>query len=315
MRISDFEEFIVFGKHLNFSRAADELFISQPSLSNHISAMERELGFELVRRGRPLEFTPAGKQFYMEVTQLLGTYHESVQRCKTIALRAAGKLVFERPIDTGGVTRYYEQELLEFVKARPHVGIREIVTDGQNLIDVLQNGEADIGVVFDRGQLDEFPQFNGVIDQVPLYGEIDFGRSVWLDRDHPLAAKQVVQFSDLAGANVLIPANARYQIVQHFLDHMSRRFGFRMNYVSHPGSLYESIMSVRPDEIEILGNDDLEKPLYNFHEHRVFRDLECPGLTLHPCFVFLRENDNPAVQVFREFALAFNAEHLRTFDY
>ena len=49
---------------LNFSRAAENLFISQPTLSYQIKTLEDEMGFRIFdRKGKVVQLTPAGAQF------------------------------------------------------------------------------------------------------------------------------------------------------------------------------------------------------------------------------------------------------------
>ena len=51
-------------KTLNFNRAAENLFISQPTLTYQIKALEDEIGFPLFdRSGKGAALTPAGEQF------------------------------------------------------------------------------------------------------------------------------------------------------------------------------------------------------------------------------------------------------------
>src|SRR5262245_54064307 len=48
-------------RHLNFTKAANELHVTQSALSQRIGALESELGFPLfLRRGRQIELTPRG---------------------------------------------------------------------------------------------------------------------------------------------------------------------------------------------------------------------------------------------------------------
>lgn len=57
--------FMVAGKYMNFSKAADTLFISQPAVSRHIINLEKELNTQLFdRNAKPIAFTPAGKEYY-----------------------------------------------------------------------------------------------------------------------------------------------------------------------------------------------------------------------------------------------------------
>lgn len=64
--------FVAVAEKLNFSRAAEELFISQPALSARISALEEEWGVPLFRRTRQKVFlTPAGSAVLPDVREIL----------------------------------------------------------------------------------------------------------------------------------------------------------------------------------------------------------------------------------------------------
>ena len=66
----------------SYTKAAEELFISQPSLSNAIHALEKELGVSLIDRSRqPLRFTFEGERFMWHVYKILeGWRHNRVRR-------------------------------------------------------------------------------------------------------------------------------------------------------------------------------------------------------------------------------------------
>ncbi len=88
MRTEIVEEFLVFSRHLNFSRAAEELHITQPNLSKHMADLEREVGVELIDRktrgkNRPL-LSPAGKYFAEEMSYLESSFQSILKRCRTI---------------------------------------------------------------------------------------------------------------------------------------------------------------------------------------------------------------------------------------
>ena len=63
--------FLMVAEELNITRAAERLYISQQSLSNHISNMERELNVKLFTRSPKLSLTYAGNQLVATATQIL----------------------------------------------------------------------------------------------------------------------------------------------------------------------------------------------------------------------------------------------------
>src|SRR5215218_2572484 len=69
--------FAAVARQRSFSRAAAELYVSQPAISKHVAALEAELGKQLVIRGRrPLALTPAGEvlaDYVLRAESLLAT--------------------------------------------------------------------------------------------------------------------------------------------------------------------------------------------------------------------------------------------------
>lgn len=88
-------EFLVFSKTLNYSLAAKELYISNTTLSAHVSALENEIGAPLVRkRSAQLSLTPAGTALILYGRDLLKKVDECIEGCKdadrlTIAISIA----------------------------------------------------------------------------------------------------------------------------------------------------------------------------------------------------------------------------------
>ena len=78
---------------LNFTQAADELFMSQSVLSRQISAMEDELGFQLFSRtSKSVTLTPSGRAFYNSVKPMLGKYDTLIKTCRDMACGFYGSL-------------------------------------------------------------------------------------------------------------------------------------------------------------------------------------------------------------------------------
>jgi len=88
MRTEVVHEFLVFTRHLSFSRAAEELHISQPNLSKHMADLVREVGVLLIDRtthgkNRPT-LTQAGKYFSEEAAFLESSMQSVLERCRAI---------------------------------------------------------------------------------------------------------------------------------------------------------------------------------------------------------------------------------------
>ena len=70
MNLSQLYYFRKLAEVKHYTHAAEELFISQPTLSNSISQLERELGIPLFEReGRKIKLTKYGEEFYQYATE------------------------------------------------------------------------------------------------------------------------------------------------------------------------------------------------------------------------------------------------------
>jgi LysR family transcriptional regulator, glycine cleavage system transcriptional activator len=68
-------------RHLSFTRAAQELFVTQPAISREVKTLEEQLGQALFRRvNRSLEMTPAGQELYRAVDEALGLIDAATRR-------------------------------------------------------------------------------------------------------------------------------------------------------------------------------------------------------------------------------------------
>ena len=63
--------FNITAEELSFTKAAKRLFITQQSLSNHISRLENEFGVTLFNRTQPMTLTEAGQSLYQSIRSLL----------------------------------------------------------------------------------------------------------------------------------------------------------------------------------------------------------------------------------------------------
>src|SRR6185503_1724179 len=62
MEMHQVRYFLAVARTLNFTRAADDCYVAQPSLTRAIKQLEAELGGELFRRERPVQLTELGER-------------------------------------------------------------------------------------------------------------------------------------------------------------------------------------------------------------------------------------------------------------
>lgn len=92
MNFQHLKYFLMVAEELNITRAAERLYISQQSLSNHISNLERELETKLFTRAPKLSLTYAGEQFAETATQILDLHSQYLVKVGDINRNYIGTL-------------------------------------------------------------------------------------------------------------------------------------------------------------------------------------------------------------------------------
>lgn len=93
MNLSQLYYFRKLAEVKHYTHAAEELFISQPTLSNSISQLEKELGIPLFKReGRTIKLTRYGAEFYEYATEALNALEKGIALAKEHAGSPTGSI-------------------------------------------------------------------------------------------------------------------------------------------------------------------------------------------------------------------------------
>lgn len=136
------EYFLVAAEELNFTKAAKRLFISQQSLSNHISNLEKEFGIILFNRTTPLTLTYAGQALKNRARQMLTLKEETYQELADIKDFSVGQLTIGVSHTRG---RVILPEILPVYKERfPNIDLCLVEGNSSKLAQDLLHGEINL---------------------------------------------------------------------------------------------------------------------------------------------------------------------------
>jgi LysR family transcriptional regulator, glycine cleavage system transcriptional activator len=122
-------------RHLSFTRAAGELFLTQSAVSRQIQALEAFVGMPLFeRRHKALALTPAGDAYYRTVAQTLGELREATRRLKET--RTGHVLTVTTTVSFAAL--WLVPRLSRFRKEHPHVDVR--ITATHEVVDLEREG-------------------------------------------------------------------------------------------------------------------------------------------------------------------------------
>jgi LysR family cys regulon transcriptional activator len=150
--------------NFNLTEVGNALFTSQSGVSKHIKDLEDELGVELfVRKGkRLLGLTDPGRELLVIVERILLDSNNIKNLVEQYSQRDEGQLTV---IATHTQARYsLPQVITEFKKEFPKVHLKLHQAGPAEIVSMLLNGEADIGVateaLADVTKLDSFPYYS-----------------------------------------------------------------------------------------------------------------------------------------------------------
>lgn len=144
MNLSSFRYFHVLARERNFTRAAQQLHISQQTLSSHIASLEEELGCKLVVRRVPLELTYAGTVFLRYSKQILDNMKNLHREFCDITANQKGVLRIGIASTRGRAVM--PLLITRFQKQYPNIEIQLSEDVNQALHHNLLNGEVDIAI-------------------------------------------------------------------------------------------------------------------------------------------------------------------------
>lgn len=189
MDIHQLEVFIAAARYMNFTEAAQRLFMVQSAVSHSITTLEKELGLKLfTRRNNQLSLTPAGEIFLKDAYQITSIARTSVAKMQGVQNGEIGHLhvgfVLPQMVDC------FVPNFRSFSVNYPNVETRYTAYDCITLARHLEEGRVDVAF----GREDSFIK-NEKFRWKSLYID-DF--VVVMEKSHPLAGRRRVRPAELA---------------------------------------------------------------------------------------------------------------------
>src|ERR1700742_1663230 len=145
MELRQLEYFVAVARHRSFTRAAEEIYVTQPALSQQIRRLEAELGLTLLSRtSQGVELTPAGADLFERAESILG---EVAQARAELDQHAGVERGMVRVAAPAGDALGLAHVLADFHGEHP--GIRLALRQGSTdeVVGLVQRGGADLAVV------------------------------------------------------------------------------------------------------------------------------------------------------------------------
>ncbi len=200
---------IELAKTLNFSRAAENLFISQPTFSYQIRLLEEEIGFTVFERsGRGAALTPAGAQFVSFLAGMREDLKRAVEQGQNFGAKYRDSVSIMLPVRQA--VYFLPEAMRLFARSHPDVQIAPKFRY-EHSMEAFMRSEADILFA-----LHEQARHIAGVNEHDL-----FESRVYLitQRDDPLAKKDLVAEGDIYGRTLMVGGGSPTALrnVQHRL--------------------------------------------------------------------------------------------------
>ena len=195
MTIQQIKYVIAISEAGSYNKAAELLYLAQPTLTNSVRDLEKELGITVFNRGgRGVSLTNDGIEFVHYAKQVAQQYDRLLEK-----YGRDGKLKKKFGISSqhySFAVKSFVEMVQEFDMEEYEFAIRETKTS--EVIDDVSSGRSEIGIIylsdFNRKAIEKILRVNSL----EFHHLIDCSAYVYLWKGHPLADRKSIRFEDLA---------------------------------------------------------------------------------------------------------------------
>lgn len=259
MELRHLEYFLMVSNELHFTKAAEKLGISQPTLSHQIKMLENEVGYPLFNRiGKKIELTKIGEIVRQETLNIKGSIHCMSSQIEAMKELEIGEL--RVAVLPGEITDLTSTLCIRFNQLYRNIKVFIDTTD-QVESAVLEN-RADFGIGFHL-------KSNDLLQVNKLYEEEFYLISNKQNRE------QKVPFSSvLSGPLILFPNKHQCRKI---LDQTSYEIGKQLEPIVETSSIQSILNLVRNG----VGRSIVSRTLFEFYDTKdlFYQHIEKPSLT------------------------------------
>ena len=194
---------------LNFSRAADNLFVSQPTFSYQIKLLEEEVGFTIFERtGKGAALTPAGAQFVSFLTSMREDLKRAIEQGQNFSAKYKDSISISLMVRQA--VYFLPEAMRLFAETNPEIQILPVFQYAGGVETFLRN-EVDI--------LFALKEQTRQIPGIHVHDLFESHIYLIAQRDDPLAEKNLITVEDLYGRTLMVGGGSppALKAVQHRL--------------------------------------------------------------------------------------------------
>ena len=223
-------------EHQSFTRAAEALYVSQPTLSQQIKQLEEALGVQLLdRSGRTIQLTDAGQVYLRHARRALAELDAGKRAVSEVEDLSRGFL----RLGMTPVTEYLTTSLLDDFGTRyPGIMVSAMEMSQDHIEAGVAENNIDVGIAFTHMPSSEI--WSSKIEMHTLFME---PLSLAVGNSHPLAGQQTPLNMDVLEREPMVLLNPEFALRRHF-DLYCLEHGITPRIVIETNSLSMIVQSV-----------------------------------------------------------------------
>lgn len=179
----------------NFSRAAEKLFITQPTLSQQIQKLEKKVGFMIFERdSRRVTLTAAGERFIAYAQRVIQEYERLEEEVDHIQSTLKHDVLLGASQYS---TQFFSETISSFMVKFPQINITILEQHDVELTESVIKNQVDLAVV-------SVPQNYSALNKINIFPIKEEHVCVVLKKDHPLARKDEITLQDLVDQKLIL---------------------------------------------------------------------------------------------------------------
>ncbi len=290
MDFTTLEAFLTLAETLNYTRASEQLYISQSALSRQISRLEAAVGYPLFARNRrEVELTAEGHVFLDDCRDLVRRWRESLEHVAEAAQGVRGRVVLG--ILQDAPSQRLACILKDFRTAFPDIRMEFREYGQSGVIQALLTREIDVAFTLQEPE-EEFPGVTFLqVEAHPLCAVVR--------RDDPLAAQARVSLREMAGRDLVLISPSCSEIGVQSVIRQFREKGLAPRVAAYAEIVPSLIMLVESG----VGVGTLPKSAQRMVPDTIaFVPMEYDRGAMYTVLAKRNDNPNPAAGSFLTFA-------------
>jgi len=216
MEIKNLEAFLLLARSLNFTKSAEQMFLSQSAFSRQIIRLEEEIGCQLFKRTkRSVELTNYGKSFLEHAEIIVSEYNKSIIH---LSCSPEGKGHLRLGLLNDLIDETFPRIINDFIAANPDVDLIFSDNSMAALIHNLLRDEIDCAYTLSHDAKNVPGISSYTVWSKPVH--------IAISRMNPLSEKPFLKIEDLAGTPFIIPTPDTYNLGVLHMNYLCKNAGF-----------------------------------------------------------------------------------------